>query len=275
MIAWPGLDTCTTAGQDPQQDSMIDARPQPTLAEQLAAAHAWWHEAGVDCDFADDPRDWLAKPETVAATDEAQFTTPARPLKPAEPEIPPLGGDRSGWPQQLADFAPWWLAEEGLETGGTAPRVAPRGSEGAALMVLVPMPEEGDSNSLLAGAQGKLIANMLTAMRIAEDAAYIAAALPRHAKHPDWQALAARQLGEIVAHHVRLARPKRLLVLGRAMLPLFGHDPAQGAAAVRAIALEGCDVPALASYGPEPLLATPRFRAALWRGWLEWTEGSV
>lgn len=253
----------------------MDASPLPTLAEQLAAAHAWWREAGVDCEFVDEPRDWLAKPEIVQAPDEAQFATPAKPIKPTAPEIPPLGGDKAGWPQALADFAPWWLSEEGLDTGGTAPRIAPRGSEGAALMVLVPMPEESDSEALLAGPQGRLIGNMLSAMGIAEDAAYLAAALPRHAKHPDWQGLAARQLGAIVAHHVRLARPRRLLVLGRAMLPLFGHDPAQGAAAVRTIALEGCDVPALASYGPEPLLATPRFRAALWRGWLEWTEGSV
>src|SRR5690606_20604051 len=142
-------------------------------------------------------------------------------------------------------------------------------------MVLVPMPEEGDSDSLLAGPQGKLVSNMLTAMGIAESASYLAAALPRHAKHPDWQALAARQLGEVIVHHVRLARPKRLLVLGRAMLPLFGYDPAQGAAAVRKVALQGCDLPALASFGPEALLATPRFRAALWRGWLEWTEGDA
>jgi hypothetical protein len=27
------------------------------------------------------------------------------------------------------------------------------------------------------------------------------------------------------------------------------------------------------SYGPEGLLDTPRFRAALWRGWLDWTGG--
>jgi DNA polymerase len=253
----------------------MDARYQPTLAEQLAAAHAWWREAGVDCDFADEPRDWLEQPPAAAASGEPSFVPPAAPAKPTEPQIPPLGGDRSRWPQTLADFAPWWLAEESLETAGTAPRVAPRGTEGAALMVLVPMPEEGDSERLLAGPQGKLIGNMLTAMGIAEDAAYLAAALPRHAKHPDWQALAARQLGEIVAHHVRLARPQRLLILGRAMLPLFGHDTAQGAAAAREIALEGCDVPALASFGPEPLLATPRFRAALWRGWLEWTEGDA
>lgn len=250
----------------------MDTRPQPTLAEQLAAAHAWWREAGVDCEFADAPRNWLDEPETASKAGEPSFVPPAAP---AEPDIPPLGNDRSRWPQSLAGFAPWWLAEESLETGGSAPRVAPRGTADAALMVLVPTPEEGDSERLLDGAQGKLIGNMLAAMGIAEEAAYLAAALPRHAKHPDWQALAERQLGAIIAHHVRLVRPKRLLVLGRAMLPLFGHDTAQGAVAAREVSLQGCEVPALVSFGPEALLATPRFRAALWRGWLEWTEGDA
>lgn len=253
----------------------MDTRSQPTLAEQLAAAHAWWREAGVDCDFADEPRNWLDQPSGDASPGEAPLLAPITPAKPVEPEIPPLGGDRTGWPQSLAEFARWWLSEESLEAGGTTARVAPRGEPGAALMVLVPTPEEHDGERLLSGTQGRLIGNMLAAMGIAEDAAYIAASLPRHAKHPDWEALASRQLGEIIIHHVRLARPKRLLVLGRAMLPLFGHDPAQGAAAVREITLEGCDVPALASFGPEALLATPRFRAALWRGWLDWTEGDA
>jgi len=141
--------------------------------------------------------------------------------------------------------------------------------------VLVPMPEEGDREHLLSGPQGALIGNMLSAMGIANDAAYLASALPRHARHPDWNAFAARDLGKVLTHHVNLAAPKRLLVLGRAMLPLFGHDPAQAGAKPRRIALEGSGVPALVSYGPDTLLETPRFRKSLWRDWLDWTGGDV
>jgi DNA polymerase len=240
-----------------------------TLAEQVAAAHDWWREAGVDSDFADAPHNWLEKPPEPV--DEPLPTTV--PGKQAQPEMPPLGGPASSWPQTLADFASWWLTDNLLETGGTAPRVPPRGVAGAELMVLVPMPEEGDRERLLSGRQGKLVGNMLAAMGIAEDAAYFAAALPRHARHPDWDTLAARDLGKVLIHHVKLAAPKRLLVLGRAMLPLFGHDSAQAGQKPRRIALEGCGVPALVSFGPEALLETPRFRAGLWRGWLDWTGG--
>lgn len=248
----------------------MDRRPPPTLAEQLAAAQDWWREAGVDSDFADVPRNWLEQP---AKADAVAGEALAKPTQPAALATPALGGDHNGWPRNLADFAPWWLASDQLETGGTSARVPPRGAANAELMVLVPMPESGDAERLLAGPQGQLIANMLRAMGIAEDAAYLAAALPRHASHPDWPALAARGLGEIVNHHVQLVGPRRLLVLGRAMLPLFGHDPAQAGAKPREFALEGCPVPALVSYGPDALLETARFRAALWRGWLDWTGG--
>lgn len=249
----------------------MDTRATLTLAEQLAAAQDWWREAGVDSDFADEPRNWLEKPAEPAP----QAQRAAAPVAPPQPEIPPLGGPSPSWPRTLADFAPWWLANDELETGGTAPRIAPRGPAEADLMILVPMPEQSDSERLLSGPQGTLIGNMLKAMGIAEDAAYLAAALPRHARHPDWDALAERQFGKLLIHHVNLAQPKRLLVLGRAMLPLFGHDPAQAGAKARRIALEGSGVPALVSFGPDALLETPRFRKSLWQGWLEWTGGDA
>src|SRR6478735_2552377 len=112
-----------------------------TLAEQFAAAQDWWLEAGVDGQFADTPHGWLERPpETVEqAAPQAAVT-----VEPAEPALPPLAGAPSAWPQTLAEFAPWWLAAEQLETGGSGPRVAPRGAAGAELMVLVPMPEDVD-----------------------------------------------------------------------------------------------------------------------------------
>lgn len=247
----------------------MDTRAPLTLAEQVAAARDWWLEAGVDSEFADEPHNWLERPVEVVEPPRATRA----PIKPSEPALPQLGGPSSGWPRALAEFAPWWLASEQLETGGSGPRVAPRGSAGAELMILLAMPEDGDRERLLSGPHGQLIGKMLAAMGIAEDAAYFASALPRHAHHPDWQALADRGLGRVLAHHVTLATPRHLLVLGRAMLPLFGHDPAQDGAKQRPIALEGSAVPAFVSFGPDALLNARQHRAALWRGWLDWTGG--
>lgn len=250
----------------------MDKPPPYTAADAFIAALDWWHEAGVDGDFADTPRNWLERPAQENGEPQADPTATQAGPKPAA-TVPPLGGDRGNWPQTLADFAPWWCST--VETPGHAPRVPPRGTAGAELMIVVPMPEEGDRESLLSGPQGAMIGRMLGAMEIGEERAYLASALPGHARHPDWQALAERGLGEVLRLHIALAAPRLLLVLGRKMLPLFGHDPAQGGAIAGQIALEDVAVPTLAAVGPETLLDEPRFRRTLWRAWLDWTKGTA
>lgn len=244
----------------------MDSRAPSGLAGHYAAAIDWWREAGVDQDFGNDPTCWLAEPDAAPAA-----PTPATPQKrtPANvaPAAPSLGGDRANWPASLADFAGWWLAEPSLAPAGT--RVPPRGAAGADLLVLVPMPEAGDTGQLLSGAQGTLVANMLRAMGIAPEAAYIASALPRHMPLADWPGLQTDGLGEVVAHHIDLVAPRRLLVLGNDILPLLGLEKRQG---VRDLPLNGKAIQLLASYAPDHLLENAKARAALWRRWLEWTQ---
>ena len=246
----------------------MDKPPPPTLTESIAAAQAWWREAGVDLVFHDEPQAWLA--EDAPAAEAAPV-----PQKPAPPPKPRIGGDPAGWPQDLAAFRRWWLDEPGLDEGGASPRIAPRGEPGAALMLLVPMPEAEDRDTLLAGAEGRLLASLTTAMGLMPEQVYLAAALPCHAPMPDWERLRADGVGDILLHHIPLAAPKRLMVLGTRILPLLGHDPAQAAPGVSELAIQPCPVPVLASYAPERLLGNARQRAALWRSWLDWTdEGS-
>jgi DNA polymerase len=253
-------------GQDLTQ--VTDKPPPPSLAESIAAAQAWWREAGVDLAFHDEPRGWL--------TDEARVAAPvAIAAEPASPPRPRIGGDPSGWPQNLPAFQRWWLEEPTLDDGGLNPRIAPRGEAGAALMLLVPMPEAADSTTLLSGSEGRLLASLATAMGLSPDEVYIAAALPRHTPLPDWERLGAEGLGEVLLHHIGLANPQRLIVLGTRILPLLGHDPAQAAPAVSELAIHEAAVPMLTSYAPERLLGNARQRAALWQRWLDWTdEGS-
>jgi DNA polymerase len=245
-------------------------RPAPTLAESIAAAQAWWRDAGVEYAYRDEPAAWLADAES----DEAPAPAPPAPAAP-QPSVsapPQVGGDRAGWPQDLAAFAPWWLTEPSLDAGGTHPRLPPRGEAGAALLLLVPMPEDGDRDTLLGGPHGRLLASFARAAGFAPEAVTVAAALPRHTPMADWDGLVAQGHGAVLLHLLELARPQRVLVFGRRILPLLGHASAQAAPAVSELAIQGRAVPLLASYAPETLLASARERAGLWQRWLDWTD---
>lgn len=247
----------------------MDRSPPPSLADQFAAALDWWREAGVDADFRDDPASLLdVTTETQPGPAAPVVTKPSPETAVAPPPPPAIGGDRSGWPTTLAEWANWWLNEPTLGEGLLASRVAPRLVAQTDLLVLVPMPEAEDGDALLSGRQGVLITNMLRAMGIAPQAASIAAALPSHMPSAHWEALGEQGLGEVLRHLVTLVAPRRVLVLGQDVLPLLGLEKRQG---VRELPLADAKLPLLAGLAPDILLGNARSRADLWRRWLDWT----
>lgn len=242
---------------DPTSQSVLHA---------LEASQAWWREAGVDCDFADEPQNWL----TVSAK-EHPAQVAKKPPSNEEPEQAPqskVGGDPSGWPSTLTEFDSWWLSETSLSLGSGAPRPAPRGPAGAPLMILVPQPEAEDRDILLSGPQGVMIANMVRAMGFAAETIRVASVLPRHTPGADWSGLAAAGFGELTLHQVALSAPQCLLIMGRNILPLLGADPEQ-AAAQDSIHAGNIVINAIAGREPATLLAMAPARRALWHRWLE------
>ena len=176
-------------------------RPELSIAREFEAALAWWHAAGVDCDYADDATAWLAETPVAAPAEKAAAGTPPRSgsaAMPGETSLPrslpaavpsppaTLRRDLMGEspPQDLAAFRDWWMTAPGIDTARAYPRIAPRGDAGAALMVLVPQPEESDRDRLMSGPQGRLLANILAAMGLEESEVYLAAALPAPAPAP-------------------------------------------------------------------------------------------
>lgn len=257
--------------------------PKPrTLTEEFAAAQAWWKDAGVDQDFDDTATNWLAEAEAPPAlelSDPAYAPVPATKktastpgnIAPEKPKMAMLGGEKSGWPGDLAAFQSWWLTEPSLDSGGSFPRVAPRGLSGAKLMVLVAEPEQSDSDRLLSGPLGKFLENILSAMGQSADETYFAAALPRHIPMADWAELQAAGLGDLLHHHIALAAPERICVLGRNIWPLLGHDLTQGTANLPNFNHDGRSVPILGAEGLAELLRSPPRRKRFWQRWLAWT----
>lgn len=258
----------------------------PSLAREIDAALGWWQAAGVDCDFADDARAWLADPVEHAAD-----TAPQKRVSPtlaasiadggniappgAAPAAPPIAkhdfwGDSP--PQCLAEFHQWWAECDDLGRGGLYPRIAPRGSVGARLMVVVSDPEAGDTETLLSGPQGRLLGNILKAMGLGPDEYYLASALPCHTPLADLAILAASGFDSVLEHHIALAAPQRLLVLGSAVAPMLNGVNLQS---LRHSNYVIGKTPLMVNETLEAMLHMPRLKARFWRRWMEWSANSV
>lgn len=230
------------------------------LAAALGAALDWWRLAGVDSDYAEAPRNWLAPVATRPRPASAPLAAPA----PTAPRLQP--------PATLAEFRDWWMIAP--ELGASAARVPGSGPEAPELMVVVPMPEAGDADrgALLSGAAGRLLDGFCAAAGLPRDRITCAAALPARIAAADWHALAEAGFGAVLAHHVALVAPQRLAILGQAPvstllgngsphiptgLPTFNHDRGT--------------VPVFWGYNLEAVLARPALKAAWWKRWLDWS----
>lgn len=138
-------------------------------------------------------------------------------------------------------------------------------------MVLVVEPEDGDTDKLLSGSQGRLLTHMLNAMGLTEDEVYVASALPRPTPMADTAAIAAAGMDAVTAYHVKLAAPQRVIAFGSNILPLIGHELPKDPLSLREINLVNSPVPLLVSEGLDSLMAMPRLKARFWRRWMEWS----
>lgn len=238
---------------------MPDTRPSPSAAltpQDIAAVLDWWRLAGVDCAYRDAAEGWLQdeKPAQGRAADKEDGAQIRQAATATGQEARQIGGTRENWPADLETFRHWWLTEASLAERGAFPRVAPTGEAGAEIMLLLPMPEEADRDELLSGPDGQMARLILRAMGVAPASAYFATVLPRHTPLPDWKALAARGIGDIVRHHIGLVQPRRVLVLGRSISTLFTKEDAVYCA------------PDLSE-----LRRSARRRERFWQSWLDWT----
>lgn len=266
-------------------------RPELTIAREFEAALAWWQAAGVDCEFTDDATALLAEAGLAAAgtaqqsgktaaerastgsarraaNDEARQSVDSEAPGPNPAAPPPrdLLGDSP--PADLPAFRQWWMTAPGLETARGFPRIAPRGLAGAALMVLVPQPETADHDRLLSGPQGRLLGNILGALGLDESEVYIASALPTHTPMADLAAIAASGMDAVLAHHMALAQPQKILA--------FGTDLAAFLTPVKDEHLRKfnrgvVNTPVMVSETLDAMLHVPRLKARFWRRWIEWS----
>jgi DNA polymerase len=220
--------------------------------EAWAEAHSalrWWLEAGVDIAIAEEPRDWLAPP--VKSNRVAQ---PAPVPNITEPSHATLA-ELQAW---LASSAQLPLASE------TARRILPHGPESAAVMLLsdAPTVEDLTAGQPIGGDAWELAKRMLAAIGIAPEDAYSASLSCFNAPGARMTNAEREACAEIARRHIRLASPKRLLLLGDGPAQaLLGKSLVE--ARGHAVKVEG--VRTVATFHPRHLINQPSNKARAWQ----------
>ncbi|MFN4095411.1 MAG: uracil-DNA glycosylase family protein [Sphingomonas sp.] len=222
---------------------------------EAASALNWWRDAGVDVLVDDDPRDWTARP---AAT--AQPEVQARPAPVgAEPEAP--------LPATIEAFLDWRYGASAPEAAMGEPLAPAEGDPTAPLMIVTDLPEfDGGMPALLNGAAGKLFDRILAAIGQSRDSIYLVplcAARPITGQVPrDLE----EKLGEVLRHHVALAAPPRLLLLGQATSrAVLGTDAGKNPEGLTPFNYSGGKSDVVAIRHPRFLLNKPAAKADAWK----------
>ncbi len=234
-------------------------------AASAASVLEWWHDAGVDVSVGDEGFAWL---ETAARQAEARRSAPV----PIEPRSPGQVGHAAAivddaLPADHDAFAAWRIGDATPEARWGGAAIAASAPPGADLMVFVDCPERDDRDLLMEGDVGRLFERMLAAIgrsRADIGLASVCVRRPTTGRVPrDVEA----RLGEIARHHVSLAAPKRLLVMGdaasRAILAMNVAD-ARG----RFHTLnhkDGTVTQVVASHHPRFLLDRPAAKSEAWK----------
>lgn len=238
--------------------------------------HDWWSLAGMDSFVGEAPAGWLDVP---AANDVA-----ARPkLVPlAEPEIVPLPAALQ--PQEAPaarepkgpvvfpetwDAFQSWLADSPEVPGSQwdARRVLPVGKAQAPLMLLTAWPEIDDQRdaALFSGPASQLLDAMLRAIGMTRGDSYLASLAVTRPPGGRIDEKEAGELDRLLWHHLRLAKPGRLLLVGSDIVRMAAKISLPDARGrLLDINQDGGKVEAVAVAHPAMLLARPAQKAAAW-----------
>ncbi len=243
------------------------------LAESICD---WWSLAGVDALVGEQSAGWLVAPP---ANDAA--AKPKR-IVHEEPELPPLPAalQRQDIPEAAETKGPvvfpddWnefqaWLAN-GDDVPGSqwdARRILPAGDAGAPLMLLTAWPEIDDQQdgTLFSGAAGQLLDAMLRAIGMARADCYVASLAVTRPAGGRCDGNEAAELDRLLWHHLWLARPGRLLLIGGDIVRMAAASTLPDVRGkLLNINQDGGKVDAVAVAHPAMLLARPAQKAAAW-----------
>ena len=218
----------------------------------------WWAEAGVDALADDLPRDWLAAPAapvTVAETGSV-----------ARPTTLPSPAAAVTLPDTLSAFRAFLLSDSAIP-GPANIRIDAMGDPGSGIAIVVDMPEAEDraSGSLLSGEVGALFDRMLGAIKLERAQAYLIPFSPARPTTGRLSEPLIKALKPLLLHHLALAAPKKLLLLGDAPVQaLLGQPAAKARDAEHALPIGSSTVPTVATIHPRLVNMKREWRPLIW-----------
>ena len=212
---------------------------------EARGALAWWLQAGVDCVIQEEPRNWLKAPaprQAASATD-------------LKPNVAPPAHDT------LSDLQQWLASSLDLPFAGTSGRrVLPQGPENAAIMLLTETPTLRDAATGQPVAE--LTQRMLAAIGISPAEAYIGSLSCIDSPGHKMSKAERDACADIARQHVRLAKPRRLLLFGGGpCMALLGKPLPEARGHVHTI--EG--VRTVATFHPRQLINQPSNKSLAWK----------
>lgn len=219
---------------------------------EARSALAWWLEAGVDVAVQDQPRDWLAPPAPRNQPKALAQPVPASNV--AEPAH-----------ETLAELQQWLASSTQLPLASiTARRILPQGPENAAIMLLSEAPtlEDFAAGQPIGGESWELAQRMLATINIPAEQAYSASLSCFHVPGARMSAEDRAACAEVARRHIRLAKPKRLLLLGDGPAQALLGKPLPQARG-HAHKIEG--VRAVVTFHPRQLLNQPSNKSLAWK----------
>ena len=217
---------------------------------EARSALAWWLEAGVDTLVQEEPRDWL-RPAVEKPAAKVSEPPPPNLVQPSH--------------ESLAELKQWLSSSMDLPlASSTAKRVLPHGPEEAPIMLLTDAPTVADyaAGQPIGGDAWDLARRMLAAIRIPADQAYSASLSCVHVPGSKMSPADREACAEIARKHIKLARPRRLLLLGEgAAQALLGKPLPQARGHVHKV--EG--VRTVATFHPRALINQPSNKSLAWK----------
>ena len=213
----------------------------------------WWQGAGVDTPIAEEPRNWLAETRANIATAPAIDT----PLAPAT------------LPNTLAGFHQWIETSADMPDGSRqGRRILPAGHPASGIMVIIDMPEpaDGAAGTLLCDDSGQLFDRMLAAIGRDRASIYFTSLCFERPIGGQTNPATIGRLGEIARHHIALAAPKRVLLMGQAVSrAILGTELISARGKLLEVNHDGAKTEAVATFAPRFLIQSPARKADAWR----------